>query len=243
MGARSLSQDCPTPIRRAVMKQGWWDLTSVHWRYDAEAVRQVLPAGLEVDTFDGSAWVGLIAFSMRGVGVPGLPGVPYLGSFPEVNVRTYVIRDGVPAVWFCSLDINRLIPTLVARTTYRLPYCWGSANHGRSGDVVTTRVRRRWPHRGPRTDLTVEVGEPVVDPTDLDIFLTARWGLYSHGGRGRVRYAAVEHVRWPLNTARLVQVDDSLIVAAGLAAPVGEPHVLFSDGVAVRIGLPRRLRP
>lgn len=230
--------DCPQPVQRAVMQQGWYDLASIHWRYDAADVAAVLPGGLQVDTYDGSAWVGLISFTMRGIGPPHFPAVPYLGSFPEINVRTYVVNDGVPGVWFCSLDINRLIPTLVARVTYRLPYCWGSASHRRNGDTVATEVHRRWPTRGPGSAFSIEVGEPIEEQSDLDIFVTARWGLYSPRRGGRVRYAPVSHPRWPLNRARLLSIDDSLLTAAGLPAPTGDPHVLFSDGVLVRIGLP-----
>jgi uncharacterized protein len=222
------------------MVQGWYELASLHWRYDVADVARLLPAGLEVDTFDGSAWVGLIPFAMRGIGPPRVPAVPYLGSFPEINVRTYVVKDGVPAVWFMSLDINRLIPTLVARATYRLPYCWGTARHRREGDRLTVDVRRRWPHRGPSTRIDVEIGEPISEPSPLDIFLSARWGLYSHGRRGGVRYAPVDHEPWPLRAATLRSLDDSLVTAAGLPAPVGDPYVLFSEGVHVRIGLPHR---
>jgi uncharacterized protein len=231
--------ECPNPVSFAVMKQGWFDLVSVHWRYDPIEVAKVLPKGLDVDTFDGSAWVGLIPFSMRGVGVPHLPGVPYFGSFPEVNVRTYVVRNGVPGVWFCSLDVNRLVPTLVARATYRLPYCWGSASHTRVGSTVATTVSRRWPVHGPRTAISVDVGDVLDSPSELDIFLTARWGLYSRGRGSRVRYAAVDHPQWPLFRASLVTLDDTLIVSAGLSAPSGDPHVLYSPGVPVRIGLPQ----
>jgi uncharacterized protein YqjF (DUF2071 family) len=222
------------------MVQGWYDLASIHWRYDPAVVQALLPDDLEVDTFDGSAWVGLIPFSMRGIGLPRLPAVPYLGRFAEVNVRTYAVRDGVPGVWFCSLDIDRLLPALVARVTYRLPYCWGRAHHARVGDVVTTEVRRRWPERGPRTSISVRVGEVIDEPTELDHFLTARWGLYSKGFRGGSRYAPVDHPRWPLQRAELVDLDDRLVAAAGLPAPDSDPYVLFSSGVPVRIGLPRR---
>ena len=233
------AQRCPTPVRRAVMVQGWYELASLHWRYDVADVARLLPAGLEVDTFDGSAWVGLIPFAMRGIGLPRVPEVPYLGSFPEINVRTYVVKNGVPAVWFMSLDINRLIPTLVARATYRLPYCWGHASHQRDGDRLRVEVRRRWPQRGPATRIDVQIGERIEEPTALDVFLTARWGLYSHGRNGGVRYAPVDHEPWQLRSAVLRSLDDSLVTAAGLAAPTTEPYVLFSEGVHVRIGVPR----
>jgi uncharacterized protein YqjF (DUF2071 family) len=222
------------------MVQQWQDLSYIHWRYEPEEVKALLPPGVEVDTFDGSAWVGLIPFSMRNIGLPGMPPVPYFGSFPEVNVRTYVKCNGVPGVWFFSLDVNRFLPALVARTTYLLPYCWGSAENHRDGDIISAHVQRRWPH-GASTSLRLDIGEPIEQPDDLSVFLSARWGLYSKGLRNGVRYAPVDHERWPLYSANLLSLNDTLVIASGLTAPQGNPHVMFSPGVSVRVGLPRRV--
>lgn len=221
------------------MRQQWRDLAYLHFRYDPAQVAPLLPPGLEVDTFDGAAWVGLIPFSMRDVGGARGPAVPYFGAFAEVNVRTYVHVDGVPGVWFCSLDVDRLAPALVARATYRLPYCWGATSHRRDGDTVVTEVRRRWPTRTEPSRLEVRAG-PVVVPDELAVFLTARWGLYSRARSG-LRYAPVDHEPWPLRAATAERVDDVLLRAAGLPSPETDPHVLFSDGVRVRVGLPRRV--
>ena len=255
------AERCPAPVRVSVMRQQWLDLAYVHWRYEPAEVQALLPPGLQVDTFDGSAWVGLIPFSMRGIGLPHGPAVPYLGSFAEVNVRTYGRVGDRPGVWFFSLDVDRLLPAVVARLTYRLPYCWGGTSHARvtsgaaatggaaasgavasgaAGDTLRTVVRRRWPERVADSSIVVEMGAPI-DADPLDVFLTARWGLYSPGLRG-LRYAPVDHEPWPLRTARLVTLDDSLVQAAGLPAPQGDPHVRCSDGVSVRIGRPVRVR-
>lgn len=231
-------ETCPDPVRWAVMRQQWLDLAYLHWRYEPGEVQALLPAGLEVDTFDGSAWVGLIPFSMRRIGLPHGPAVPYLGSFAEVNVRTYVRRHGVSGVWFFSLDVDRLLPAVVARTTYRLPYCWGATSHERHGDTLTTVVKRRWPQRVRESRLVVAMGDRVV-ADDLDMFLTARWGLFSRSKRA-VRYAPVDHEPWPLRAGQVHALDEHLLGAAGLSAPRGEPHVRCSDGVTVRIGRPRR---
>lgn len=233
-------ETCPHPVTRAVMVQQWRDLAYIHWRYPVEEVQALLPHGLEVDEHDGSAWVGLIPFSMKNIGLPRLPPVPYFGSFPEVNVRTYVRCNGIPGVWFFSLDVNRLLPAVVARTTYLLPYCWGHAQHKRVGNELTTTVQRRWPSSAS-TRLSIDIGEPIQQPTDNAVFLSARWGLYSKGFRGSLRYAPVDHEKWPLYTATLTDIDDSLVKAAGLCAPAGEPHVMFSPGVSVRVGLPHRV--
>jgi uncharacterized protein YqjF (DUF2071 family) len=221
------------------MVQQWQDLAYIHWRYPIEEIQALLPIGVEVDSFDGSAWVGLIPFSMRNIGLPRMPAVPYFGSFPEVNVRTYVRRNGIPGVWFFSLDVNRFLPALVARVSYFLPYCWGKASNKRTDSTLETEVRRRWPSRAS-TSIRVSIGNPIETPDELSVFLSARWGLYSRGiGKG-VRYAPVDHERWPLWTARLESLNDTLLTAAGLSAPLGDPHVMFSPGVSVRIGLPRR---
>ncbi len=221
------------------MTQRWTDLAYLHWKYEPSVIQAMLPVGLEVDTFEGSAYVGLIPFSMRDVGVPRLPAVPYFGDFPEVNVRTYVKRNGIPGVWFFSLDVNRFLPALVARVSYFLPYCWGKASNKRTDTTLETEVRRTWPSRAS-TSIRVSIGEPIENPDDLSVFLSARWGLYSRGVGKGVRYAPVDHERWPLWTAKLESLNDTLLTAAGLSAPIGEPHVMFSPGVSVRIGLPRR---
>ena len=236
-----VSPECPDPVRRAVMVQKWCDLAYLHWRYDPAEVQRLLPKGLEVDTFDGSAWVGLIPFSMRDIGLPKLPPVPYFGSFPEINVRTYVRRNGIPGVWFFSLDINRLLPAVVARSTYLLPYCWGSASNTLTDGVLETKIKRRWPRRA-HANIRVRVGDPIVEHDDLSVFLSARWGLYSRGLLGGLMYAPVDHERWPLHQASCEHVDGNLLEVAGLSSPVGAPHVMFSPGVSVRIGLPHRAR-
>ena len=236
---------CPRPVRRPVMLQGWHDLTSIHWPFAPEVVQRLLPPELTVDVCEGKAWVGVIPFDMQRVRVPRLPAFGPLSTFPETNVRTYVVApDGRRAVWFCSLDITRLIPALVARVTYGLPYCWAqmSIDHRPDG-IIEYSSRRRWPGRGPHTRFEVEVGEAIAaaDVTELEHFLTARWALASTF-LGQNLWAAVDHGVWPLHRAQLRSGAESLVAAAGLPDPVGEPVVLWSPGVEVRIGRPARLR-
>jgi len=236
----SYPAETQSPVTRPVMRQGWRDLTYVHWPYDPSVVQERLPSGLKVDTFDGRAWVGLVAFHMQRIRIPGMPAVPYLGTFPETNVRTYVRGpDGTPGVWFDSLDVTRLLPVLVARGSYRLPYMWSKmAIHRRSREVGYT-TRRRWPGpRGASSELVVARDERILHPEPLEHFLTARWGLFTQL-RSRLAYAPVEHPAWPLERARIVRLDDQLVEAAGYPPPTGRPLVHYSPGVEVRIGLPR----
>ena len=236
---------CPRPVRRPVMLQGWHDLTSIHWPFDPEAVQKVLPQGLTVDVCDGRAWVGLIPFHMRRIRPPGLPSLGPWSTFPETNVRTYVVApDGRRAVWFCSLDVTRVAPAVVARVAYGLPYCWAdmSITHHEQSTVEYT-SRRRWPGRGPSSRVKVVIGPRVDDDdlTEVERFVTARWALASTFA-GRNVWANVDHEPWPVHRARLVAYEDSLMAAAGLPQPAGEPVVLWSPGVEVRIGRPRLLR-
>ena len=229
-------------VHRPIMLQGWRDLTYLHWPYDPDVVQRYVPNGLRVDTFEGKAWVGLVAFQMERIRLPGLPGVPYFGTFPETNVRTYVRgRDGRPGVWFDSLDVTRLLPVLVARITYRLPYVWSKMSIERQGDQVSYMARRLRPgRRGTASSFAILRGEPIAAPDvqPLEHFLTARWGLYTRL-RDRLAFAPVDHPPWPLERASLEHLDDQLVRAAGYPESIGEPLVHYSNGVDVRIGLPR----
>lgn len=235
----------PPPLgRRPVLHQEWTDLAYFHWRYDPELVQALLPSGIRVDTFDGSAWVGLIPFVMRRVRIGPTPPVPWLGTFVEVNVRTYVVDErGRRAVWFWSLDVPRSAIVGVARTLFALPYCWSAATHR---VVVPNRhryeVTRRWPApRGARSVIEYGVGDPIVGD-ELDHFLSARWALLTTR-RGRSLYGRVHHPAWPLHAVVEPTLADGLVEAAGLPAPTGEMHAMCSPGVAVTVGWLERVRP
>jgi uncharacterized protein YqjF (DUF2071 family) len=224
------------------MVQHWADVVFAHWRYDPDVVQRLLPPGVTVDVHDGSAWVALVPFRMERLGLPGLAPLPFVGRFPEINVRTYVRAGDRRGVWFFSLDVDLLVPTIVARTVYRLPYCYGRTDHVRVADLVTTRVERRWPRSElpAAAALVVRTGA-AIEPDDTVQFLTSRWGLVSASRRGGLRYAAVGHPPWPLHHAEVVHLDEGLVTAAGLPAPHGPPHLLWSPGVDVRVGPPQRI--
>jgi hypothetical protein len=238
---RPITPEPTEPVRPPVMIHRWEALTMLHWPYAPDVVQRLLPPPLSVDVSEGRAWVGLVPFRMR-IRVPGSPFVPWLSTFPETNVRTYVVGpDGRRGIWFLSLDVPRLGAVLVARATYRLPYHWARMRLAQDGDRVRYGSRRRWPGtRNAGGSIAVRVGDPIGEGDELERFLTARWGLYAVSGTG-LAYAPVEHERWPLRGAEAERVEDSLVVSAGLPAPSVEPHVLYSPGVEVRIGRPRRL--
>jgi len=257
-GHAGYSGTCPFTVDHPVMRQRWERLTFLHWSYDPADMQRLLPGGLTVDPLDGAAWVGLVPFFMR-VHTPGDRGVPWVSNFCETNVRTYVRdRDGRTGIWFLSLDAARLGAVAVARASYQLPYFWSSMRltgplpaHDPAGSAgpaadqeITYSCRRRLPGPLPAaSQVRVRAGVPYqpAELGDRDHFLTARWVLFSVLA-GRQFFARAEHPPWPLHRAEAVSVNDSLITAAGLPAPRGEPLVHYSPGVNVRIGRPERYR-
>jgi len=243
-GLAAPSGSCPFTVDRPVMRQRWERLTFLHWPFDPAAVQRLLPDGLQAETLAGAAWVGLVPFYMH-VSTAGGRRAPWVSSFCETNVRTYVRdREGRTGIWFFSLDAARLGAVGIARTTYRLPYFWSSMRLAARGREISYSCRRRWP--GPRaatSRVRVSVGGPYSagELDERDHFLTARWILFSVAGT-RHRFARACHQPWPLHRADVTQVDDRLIMAAGLPPPRGAPLAHYSPGVDVRIGRPESYR-
>jgi uncharacterized protein YqjF (DUF2071 family) len=239
---RPVTPDAPEAIGRPLLTQSWLELTFLHWAVDPADVAGLLPPGTVPDSLDGVTYVGLVAFRMHRVGWLRLPGVPYLGTFPETNVRLYSVDGhGRRGVVFRSLDASRLLPVAVGRLGFRMPYAWSRMAVRADRDTVTYTNARRLPGpRGARSRITVRVGERIEEPTGLEHFLTARWGM--HGTFfGRSTYLPNAHPRWSLHRAELLECEEDLVAAAGLPAPVGEPvSVLYSPGVPARFGRPAR---
>jgi len=235
---------CPTPVASPVMMHRWHNLTFLHWSFEPDAVQRLLPPGLTVETYGGRAWVGLVPFQMR-VWRPPVPVVPWLGTFHETNVRTYVTGpDGSSGVWFFSLDATRFGVVVVARATYHVPYMWSLMSVDQRGSVVDYTTRRLGPSgRGARSVVRVVPGARYQSDElcEFDHYLTARWKLFGLGRKGLLQ-AQADHPPWVLHRATLERCDDELVTAAGLPRPEGEPIVHYSPGTDVRISMFTRLR-
>lgn len=233
------SGEPPAPPKPTIMRQRWRDVSFAHWRVEPSVVARLLPPSLEVDTFDGSAWLSLVGFEMDGLRLAGAPPIPTTARFPEFNVRTYVRGPVGPGVWFHSLDIPHWLPTLVARAAFALPYCRARVESYRTERLQAWEVRRQWPNRTTGA-LALAPGAAIERPDDLDVFLTARWRLYASTRGGRLVTAAVHHERWPLHTAELVDLD-TRIAHDVTDALDREPLLHHSPGVSVRVGRPTLL--
>ncbi len=243
MQTEPLTETPPHPVRRAVFSQEWRDLTMLHWPVDPALVAPLLPAGTVPDVLDGVTYVGLVPFVMAGVRILGTPPLPHLSGFAETNVRLYAVdpASGRRGVVFRSLEAARLLPVVAAKISYRLPYLWAAMSVRHGVDTVAYETSRRWPGpHGAHSLVRVRRG-PAMPADELALFLTARWGLFSTWYGGRTAFAPVDHPAWPLHRAELLELSDDLVQVAGLPAPVGAPHVLWSPGVRVRIGRPRPL--
>ncbi|MFD9700113.1 YqjF family protein [Lentzea sp. NPDC059081] len=231
--------DPPRRIDRSALTQWWGDVTFLHWRVPPGAVDHLLPAGTRPDVVDGDTFVGLVAFRLSPLGWPALTG---RWSFPETNVRLYTVdTTGRRGVVFLSMDAADLTFVAGTRASVGLPYMWSDMAVRRDGDELTYTCRRRWPRRpGATSSLTVRPGERI-EPSPLDEFLTARWGLHT-SWFGRTAYLPNHHAPWVLHRATVVRCDDNLVASAGIEV-TGEPFsVLYSPGVQARFGVPARVR-
>lgn len=233
----------PRPVRHPLLSQSWRDVTFLHWPVAPEVVQPHMPPGVRPDVLDGVSYVGLIGFRMVGLGFGRGPRIPYLGTFGEINVRLYGVDGlGRRGVVFPSLESSRLLSALGARAGLWLPYMWSSVRIAQTRDGVLYESRRR--ALGPKpasSRISVRIGDPIAEPSELDTWLTARWGLHVRAW-GRTLHVPNEHPAWPLRHAEIVHLDDTLVAASGLPTQASGPvSVLFSEGVPVTFGSPQPL--
>jgi uncharacterized protein YqjF (DUF2071 family) len=237
------------PPGMPLMRQRWEHLLFLHWTVPPEGLASLLPDGLRVDSFDGSAYVGLTPFSVRGLRPPFLPAPPFLSSFHEVNLRTYVHRDGRdPGVWFFSLDAASCLAVVGARLLYRLPYHWAEINverRERRPDGAWVRyASKRFGRR--RARLAIEYGPEggigPAEPGTLEHFLVERYILYASAD-GRLIQARVHHEPYPLQRARFEGLEEDLSDAAGVPGASGPLLAHYARGVDVEVFRPLAVAP
>ena len=234
----------PVPSGPWALGMGWRDLLFMHWPVRVDALRPLVPQALSIDTFEGSAWLGVVPFGMTGVRPHLLPAVPWLSNFPELNLRTYVTAEGRPGIWFFSLDAHSRAAVRLARATFHLPYFDAEMYCHASGDGVDYRSLRT--HRGaPAAEFAARygpVGEPFEsDPGSIENFLTERYCLYSADGRNNVFRGEIHHHLWPLQPAGAEVRTLAMTQQIGLKLPETDPILHFSRRLDVLAWLPRRI--
>jgi uncharacterized protein YqjF (DUF2071 family) len=245
----------PPPPRPWAHAQTWHRLLFAHWPLPPAALRAVVPAALPLDTFDGQAWLGIVPFSLTGLRLRGLPPLPALSAFPELNVRTYVTLGGKPGVYFFSLDAANPLAVAGARLL-RLPYCFAamavrpSRPPGGAGEAWVHYASRRLipgPPGSPGAVLRARyrpVGPPAPAPRGtLDHWLTERYCLYTVGRHGRVHRLEIHHPPWPLRPAEADLAVNTLTAPLGLALPDRPPLLHYAHRQDVIGWLPTAVPP
>lgn len=225
------------PTRWPIMRQHWGKLLFMHWRLEANRLRPLIPPQLEIDTFDGSAWIGVIPFTMWGIRASFLPPIPGTSAFHELNVRTYAVYNGVPGVWFLSLDAANRLAVWGARKFYSLPYFNARMSLRQEAESITyssTREDRRGAPASFDATWTIGEGLPESRPGSLEFFLTERYCLYSEH-RGEIYRARIHHQPWPLQIAELTSFDSSMIECHGLPTPPSDPLLHYAEKLSVDI--------
>lgn len=234
----------PLPARPSSMVQRWNDLLFAHWPVRPEMLNGRLPAAVEVDLYDGAAWLGMVPFTMdrvrsRVIGDLAM-GVPGASAFPELNLRTYARsrRTGLAGVYFFSLDAASLLAVVGARTLFHLPYIWArmQSEHGPDGTVRYRSSRLLGRQRATFT--ATYRGNGVVEPSapgSIEAFLTERYCLFTES-RSRLLVGDIHHLPWPLERAEAEFAQNELAAANGLMLPGGTAPLLhFSRELEVYI--------
>ncbi len=214
-----------------VMQMDWLELCFLHWPVPIADLRPLIPAALEVDSYDGWAWLALVPFTMTGVKPIGWPDLPGISAFPEFNVRTYVRDRAVSGVWFFSLDAGQRLAVRAARTFFHLPYFDASFERKWERGWCNYFMRRTH-HRAPAVHFQGRfrpVGEVFrSQPGSLEAFLTERYWLFSQHPDGRLFRARVYHERWPLQPAEVELDSFTMEAPLGLRLTGPPASQLFS---------------
>jgi uncharacterized protein YqjF (DUF2071 family) len=224
------------------MDMKWHDLLFIHYPVAADRLRALIPPTLEVDAFDGQAWIGIVPFRMSGVKPRQFPAMPWLSAFAELNVRTYVTCGGKPGVWFFSLDAANPVAVSVARRFFHLPYFNARMSARREGETVSYRSVRT--HKGAAPAefrARYRPAGPVLASKagSLEYWLTERYCLYSADPRGAVRRVDIHHQPWPLQAGEAEIEKDTMLGWLGVKPLTATPVLHFARTLEVMAWLPR----
>ena len=217
----------PLPERPWLMGQTWYDLLFAHWRVPIGALRRLVPEPLELDLYEGEGWLGVTPFVIGGLRLRGVPPLPWLSRFPELNVRTYVTYRGRPGIYFFSLDAARVAAVLAARAAYRLPYFHAQMTARRLDDGMAYRSTREHPSVQFVTTYRPAGERLPVEEGSLERWLAERYCLYVVDEDGDALRADIHHPPWPLEPAEASIERNTMALPLGIELN-GEPLLHYS---------------
>lgn len=215
------------PARPWLIRQTWRNLLFAHWPVTPATLRPLIPAHLELETFGGDAWVGVVPFELSYLSDRRVP--QWLGlGFPELNVRTYVTLRERPGVWFFSLDAASLLAVCGARVAYHLPYFWAAMQVDAENGWITYRSQRRG-NAAARFAGRYRPTGPAFEstPESLERWLTARYCLYAASRAGHILRADINHDPWLLQPAEAELTVNTMASAQGITLD-GSPILHFA---------------
>jgi hypothetical protein len=228
----------PLPSSRWTMTQRWNDLLFAHWPVPAAEITPLIPSGLTVDTFDGSAWVGVVPFWMDQIRTRGLPAIPGANRFPELNLRTYVREphSNIAGVYFFSLDAGNPLAVAFARTFYKLPYYWAKMKieHADDHEFLYTSERRFSQPKARFRARYRSLGQ-AADKQEMEQFLTERYALYTADRGGALFKGNIHHLPWPLERAEAEFEINELPAVHGITLPDTPPLLHYSRELVVYV--------
>ncbi len=212
------------------MTQTWHDLLFAHWPVDADVVRQLVPPEFDLDLFDGTVWLGLVPFHMTNVAPRGVPSLPWISEFPELNVRTYVRVGERPGIYFFSLDAGSALAVQAARSLLNLPYFVAEMSVLPNGNAVEYDCQRKASAVAATFSARYGPVGPVFQAIkgSLEYFLTERSCLYSLDPRGAPYRLEIHHPAWQLQAAHAAIMRNTMAAAAGVPLPDVQPLLHFS---------------
>jgi uncharacterized protein YqjF (DUF2071 family) len=232
------------PGQTVLLHQNWHHLLFLHWEVPAAELQKLIPPQLTIDTFDGKAYIGLIPFTMTGVRPILTPPLPWISEFHEVNVRTYVHHNGrEPGVWFFSLDASSPIAVAAARAAYKLAYFhsqieFATSKHPLPEIAFTSKrddPRGAMPANGQFRYQPLEGAVANASPGTIEYFLLERYVLYSRDEDHNLYRARVYHQPYPVQRVDVLQLDETLIWAAGIKRAETVPLRHYAREVNVKV--------
>lgn len=218
------------------MRMTWSHLLFAHWQVEPKLVSKLLPRGIQIDTREGSAWIGIVPFLMSDVAPRACPAIPGLSRFPELNVRTYVTAENKPGVWFFSLEATSRFAVRAARFLFHLPYMDAQMSVSRTNPPKvyyrSVRTHRNEPAARFSASYTPEVEIFEAEMGTLEHWLTARYCLYSADRRGRIYRGEIDHPRWQLSRAQWQVEENTMTKPLGFELS-GDPNLLFAQPIRV----------
>jgi uncharacterized protein YqjF (DUF2071 family) len=232
------------PDEPVLLHQNWHHLLFLHWEVPAAELQSLIPPQLTIDTFEGNAYVGLIPFTMTGVRPVMTPALPWVSSFHEINVRTYVHREGrEPGVWFFSLDASSPIAVAAARAAYKLRYFHSQIEFNATKAAIPTIdfSSQRDDPQGPKPANCRARYQPMegvvgaASPGTIEHFLIERYVLYATDSDHRLYRARVHHQPYPMQRAEILELEETMIWATGIKRSEAIPLRHYASEVNVKV--------